>query len=263
MFLSPVLWVIAVTIIRAAILFLYIHLFATRRFLIACYSVLAFNLLLGASAVIADCLICRPISYRWAGNIDGSCGDQRALDMCIAVFNLLQDVVVVVLPMPVLWGLRIPRDKKVALSCMFGIGILYGTPKFPAKHEMLTSGRICAITIYRVKVTSTIGDPADLHAQDIYCDIALLTSLEALLGVISACLPLLKPLLHKFIDSRSGRGTEQKRSLTSGTIHVAMRMSQVSSAPSEKPSSSASVSKADPSWYEEEVKGQHKDQISA
>ncbi len=72
---------------------------------------------------------------------------------------------------------------------------------------MILRCRICAITIYRVQATSKIGDPTNLHAQDTYCLIALLTSLEALLGVISACLPLLKPIFHKLRDTLSERGT--------------------------------------------------------
>lgn len=126
MFLSPILWVTAVTTIRAAIIFLYIQIFPTRSFRVTCYAALAVNVVFGASAVIADCLVCQPITYRWAPSmVDGSCGDQKALDMSIAVSNLLQDVLAVVLPMPILWGLQMERSRKVGLSCMFGIGILY------------------------------------------------------------------------------------------------------------------------------------------
>ena len=128
MFLSPILWVTAVTTIRASILSLYIQIFPIRSFLIASHAALAVNVVFGVSAVIADCLICRPVRYRWApSTVDGSCGDQKSLDLYIAILNLLQDVVIVVLPMPILWGLQMARSRKVALSCIFGIGILYGS----------------------------------------------------------------------------------------------------------------------------------------
>lgn len=143
MFLSPVLWVTAVTTIRAAIIFLYIQIFPTRSFLFACYAVLAMNILFGASAVIADCLICRPITYRWGPSmVGGSCGNQRSLDMFIAIMNSLQDVVVVILPMPIVWGLQIARSKKADLSCIFGIGIMYASqseqPLLASKDDLLT-----------------------------------------------------------------------------------------------------------------------------
>ena len=36
------------------------------------------------------------------------------------------DVAVVMLPMPVLWGLQMAVGKKITLSSMFGLGIMYG-----------------------------------------------------------------------------------------------------------------------------------------
>ena len=143
MFLSPILWTSAVTTIRAALISLYISIFPTRSFSITCYTILVINVAFGASAIIADCLICQPISYRWGSTtVGGSCGDQKALDLDIAVLNLLLDVVVVVLPMPVLWGLPLARGKKTTLTCMFGIGIMYGIPidQLPinSSKEMLT-----------------------------------------------------------------------------------------------------------------------------
>ena len=54
--------------------------------------------------------------------------------------------------------------------------------------------RICAITVVRIKVTT------DINAQNTmqqYATIALLTCLEALLGVINACLPVMKPVFSK------------------------------------------------------------------
>ena len=70
--------------------------------------------------------------------VNGSCGDQKSLDMFVAVMNLLLDVEIVILPMPIVWGLKMARSKKMALSGMFGIGVMYGSqPDFlvlPSKH---------------------------------------------------------------------------------------------------------------------------------
>ena len=35
------------------------------------------------------------------------------------------DVTVVVLPMPVLWGLQMAVGRKIVLSMMFGLGVMY------------------------------------------------------------------------------------------------------------------------------------------
>lgn len=51
-----------------------------------------------------------------------------SLDLYLGIFNLLLDVCVVVLPMPVLWGLQMAVSKKLMLSAMFGLGIVYALP---------------------------------------------------------------------------------------------------------------------------------------
>ena len=54
--------------------------------------------------------------------------------------------------------------------------------------------RICTITIVRIKATTSINAQ---NTRRQYANIALLTCLEALLGVINACLPVLKPIVSK------------------------------------------------------------------
>lgn len=61
--------------------------------------------------------------------------------------------------------------------------------------------RICALTLYRVYVTSAIVAE---NEKEMYAIIALLASLEALLGIVNACLPVMKPAFDKM---RSGLST--------------------------------------------------------
>ena len=103
-------------------------IFHKRSFRIACYTIQGLNFAFFSSTVIAACrcLICRPISFNWDRTIPGGgiCGDQKALDLYIGVFNLLMDVTTVILPMPVLWGLQIATTKKIVLSGIFGMGVM-------------------------------------------------------------------------------------------------------------------------------------------
>ena len=118
-------WAVAVFFIRASILVLYIRIFLTNSFRITCYVVHGFNAAFFVCTIISTCLICRPISYTWDQSTKGTCGNQKSLELFIGIFNLLLDVALVILPMPVLWGLQMAISKKVVLSCMFGLGVMY------------------------------------------------------------------------------------------------------------------------------------------
>ena len=69
-------------------------------------------------------------------------------------------------------------------------------PKLPKRRKIRAkmADSICAITIVRIKATTSINAE---NTQQQYAKIALLTCLEALLGVINACLPVLKPIVSK------------------------------------------------------------------
>lgn len=123
------MWIASVFFIRASVVQLYITLFRrTKSFRITCYVVHILNFGYFASTVLAACLICRPIAFHWDHKIPGGiCGNQKSLDLFIGIFNLFLDVAVVVLPMPVLWGLQMATQKKAAISAMFGMGIMFVT----------------------------------------------------------------------------------------------------------------------------------------
>lgn len=239
--MSIIIWAASVTFVRASIVFLYIRIFPTRLFRKICYLVLLINSCFFVGTVLADCLICQPISYRWdqiTGG-KGSCGDEKSLDLFIGIFNLFLDVMAVVLPMPILWGLNTAVGKKVMLSCMFGMGTTYVLSIFLSLLPLSATAirrfsvlirknfcSICALTIWRIYDTSTISAS---NAQEAYALIALLTSLEALLGIICACLPVLKPIFNKMRGTapKGGESSRVREILKSGTIPIFMRVSQM------------------------------------
>lgn len=135
---GQVTWAVAVTFIRASILALYIRIFRTKSFRMTCYVVHGINAAFGAATILGACLICLPIAFNWDRSIPGGyCGDQKSLDLFIGVFNLLMDVIVVVLPMPVLWDLQMAAGKKVRIGGMFGLGIMYVQTPSSSLHSIL------------------------------------------------------------------------------------------------------------------------------
>lgn len=70
------------------------------------------------------CFLCRPINYNWNKSIVGSCENTRAIEIFSAAFNMVLDVWVVCLPLPIVWQLQMPRRKKIGISTTFALGLL-------------------------------------------------------------------------------------------------------------------------------------------
>jgi hypothetical protein len=48
----------------------------------------------------------------------------------MASADLIIDIIVILLPMPILWTLQLKTSKKVLLTAVFGLGFLYGNFNF-------------------------------------------------------------------------------------------------------------------------------------
>ena len=74
------------------------------------------------SVVLEGLLICRPLAYYWDPLLEHTCGNTEAAYLAAHVINLVTDISVIVLPMPVLWNLNMRASKKLGISIMFGGG---------------------------------------------------------------------------------------------------------------------------------------------
>jgi hypothetical protein len=71
---------------------------------------------------------CTPIRRNWDVTItDGSCIDRTPLYMATAVLNMITDVLLLVLPIPMVIRLQMPRAQKAGLICIFGVGSMFVT----------------------------------------------------------------------------------------------------------------------------------------
>lgn len=118
---TQLLWVSAVTLIRSSVILLYIRIFPTRLFRLTCYTILIINTGFFIGVFLISILGYFTDSINSV--LDESCSlcDFFLTALLSPILNLLLDVTVVVLPMPILWGLQMAVNKKVTLSGMFGV----------------------------------------------------------------------------------------------------------------------------------------------
>lgn len=77
---------------------------------------------------------CTPISFNWTPRLEGgTCVDQPALYVSTAAFTIVTDVLVLLLPAYIFWGLNIPRKTKIALLFVFLLGGLWVASRILAK----------------------------------------------------------------------------------------------------------------------------------
>ena len=69
-------------------------------------------------------LICMPVAAFWDDSVEGRCLDSLTVWYVMASFNLITDVALFILPLPVIHSLQLPRRQKWTLIIVFGLGLL-------------------------------------------------------------------------------------------------------------------------------------------
>lgn len=110
--------------IKISILSLYYRLFHShsRAFNIAVYIATALTVAAWLTAFLVLIFQCRPVAYAFNKSIDGHCINFSDLRVATSTINILIDVVLLTLPLPVVWHLRVSRWQKLAISGMFLLG---------------------------------------------------------------------------------------------------------------------------------------------
>ena len=68
---------------------------------------------------------CIPLQGVWDHRIHAKCiPNTVTLWYFNGVFNIVTDVAILLLPIPIVWKLELPRSQKILLTCIFGLGFL-------------------------------------------------------------------------------------------------------------------------------------------
>ncbi|KAI6776559.1 hypothetical protein HG530_000504 [Fusarium avenaceum] len=125
-------------------------------------------------------LICIPVAKFWNATLPGHCSDALTIWYVMAGFNLVTDIFVFCLPLPVIRSLKLPKRQKAMLLAIFSVGFL-----------------TCITSIVRIRTLKTAASTKDPNWDNV--DAATWSFLEVTLAIIAACLPTLRPLFSKLM----------------------------------------------------------------
>lgn len=113
-----------VALIKASILCFYLRLFPSRRFRVTTLVVGSTVLVWWIAVSIIGVFQCSPIYRFWTPEVPGTCLTMKTVFTINAVPNVVQDIVILLMPVDQIWGLQATRAQKIRLYVTFGIGSL-------------------------------------------------------------------------------------------------------------------------------------------
>lgn len=112
---------------RISFLCFYLELFPHAKFRLACFILIGLNTANLIAFVIASIFQCYPIYGAWTfwdGSFSGYCNNVHIQSWIQAGFNIALDVIVVILPLPLLSSLTTSLGRKIHIIIMFSLGFL-------------------------------------------------------------------------------------------------------------------------------------------
>ncbi|KAH6692856.1 hypothetical protein BKA61DRAFT_280099 [Leptodontidium sp. MPI-SDFR-AT-0119] len=184
-------YVLVQVLLKVSILIFYLRVFPVRWMQISTWLIIAYLLLHGVAFFIPVIVQCRPIARLWDKRIEGSCIPLVDLLIPGAVFSILEDVVILILPIPCISKLNIGRGKKVSLVTLFSVGFV-----------------ACLTSMIRLKSAVDSRDTLDETWESI--TLVAWSLAELTVATICVCLPSLKAILNhhmpRYFGSAKGSG---------------------------------------------------------
>ena len=112
----------ALTLTKISIVLQYLRVFVGNRIRYACWAALGLISLYGLETFTTAILTCIPVSAFWTMDPAAHCINKQFLWFFNAAMNILTDLIILALPMPVLSALKLPKRQKIGLMFIFALG---------------------------------------------------------------------------------------------------------------------------------------------
>ncbi|CZR67323.1 uncharacterized protein PAC_17222 [Phialocephala subalpina] len=175
-------------LVKITLLLIFTRIFAiVPRAVIIIYFFIGFITLYYLLAFVIKIRICTPIAGFWDPNLHPSCINEYAFFLADSILSLVTDVVVLVIPIPLLWMLDLPLGKKVKVVALLAAG-----------------GAAIGTSIARLLLVFSTGMSEDTTISVLR--LTLLASAEVSIGMICASLPALNIFFRRYIGDRKANG---------------------------------------------------------
>ncbi|KAL9043550.1 MAG: hypothetical protein Q9214_003268 [Letrouitia sp. 1 TL-2023] len=175
---TQLLFSTSITLTKLSLLIFYHRIFPIRTFTRLSLAIGTLQILWLIALILGVFLQCRPLAYFWNRGLEGKCINENSFSYGMSAANVVTDLLVLGLPVPWLWGLQLGRGKRVGLVGVFALG-----------------GFVCVSAIVRIPLLTALKETDTTWT---IVNAGIWINVECDLGIVSACLPVMRPLVKGF-----------------------------------------------------------------
>lgn len=175
-------YVIVLGLIKVSLILFYLEIFNTSRFRITAFIILGYIAISSLVICLLTIFSCTPVRAFWNRDVKGKCLNVQALAYANSASAIIQDIILLILPLVFIRNLQMKRYKKVAVGFMFSIGT-FGC--------IATIVRLHALLRFKLSIDPTWD----------YAPAVIWTVLELAAGFACVSLPSIRILLVRLLPA--------------------------------------------------------------
>lgn len=186
------LYLAVILLTKVSLLSFYLRIFPRRGFQNVTKVVLVFVICSGVIILFLQIFQCLPVAYNWDKSIpNGSCLSVNTLTYTHAAMSILQDVIILVLPVSELASLKLERKQKLGVFFVFQVGAF-----------------ACITAMIRLRYLTQFGGTKSFDPTWDDVNATIWTAIEVNTGIVCSCIPAVRALLKcKFPARLKSMGT--------------------------------------------------------
>ncbi|OTA92658.1 hypothetical protein M434DRAFT_396323 [Hypoxylon sp. CO27-5] len=173
-------FILSVSLAKMSMLVLYLRLSPHTWVRWTCYSCLVIIACYSIVASLVESLACRPLQGIIDESLDAECYDSYPAYISLSSLNIGIDVVILLLPIPLVIRMQLPIRQKISVILLFATGIV-----------------VCCVALKRVTYIPTLEASED-YDWDATPDM-ILCFIEVNLGIVCASVPAIRPFFSRFL----------------------------------------------------------------
>ncbi|OHF01677.1 CFEM domain-containing protein [Colletotrichum orchidophilum] len=179
LYVAEIVYVFVLLFAKLSLVVFYLRIFTVPKFRIAAYTLIGFLVIGQVIIGFLTIFSCHPIELFWNRDIHtGTCLDVNQLAYANSALAIIQDLLILALPIAMLPGLQMNRNKKISVAMIF----LLGSVGFVS-------------TIIRLQVLAVFGNSIDPTWD--YAPVVWWTTIELGVVIVCACAPMIRNLVEK------------------------------------------------------------------
>ncbi|PIA92697.1 L-fucose-proton symporter [Cercospora beticola] len=176
---------------------------AERLFKWSCYATLFVVNAGGLALTLVTVFQCSPVSAAFYAitPAGAQCTDILTIYLSSIPLNIITDLAILFLPMPVLTSMRLPKKQKIILLVTFSFGIFVTVVDVVRVHYLQSAAEMRLAEIANARASDSSRNSIETDSSFYLAFSFMWSAIEVTVGIMCACVPGLKPLVARFFPS--------------------------------------------------------------